>query len=44
VTDVPEDTDVFFVLNRKPAMTEIVGTSKQLYSVDKEGKIELGSK
>ena len=44
VTDVPEDTDVFFVLNRKPAMSEIIGTSRQLYSIDKEGNIEIGSK
>ena len=44
VSDVPEDTDVFFVLNRKPAMPEIVGTSKQLYSIDKEGNIEIGTK
>jgi hypothetical protein len=44
VTDVPEDTDVFFVLNRKPPMPEIIGTSKQLYAIDKEGNIEIGNK
>jgi hypothetical protein len=44
VTDVPEDTDVFFVLNRKPAMPEIVGTSKKLFTIEKDGRIELGNK
>ena len=44
VTDVPEDTDVFFVLNRKPSMPEIIGTSKTLFTIQKDGRIELGSK
>jgi hypothetical protein len=44
VSDVPEDTDVFFVLNRQPAMPEIIGTSRQLYTIDKDGNIETGNK
>ncbi len=42
ISDVPEDTDVFYVLNRKPSMPEFVGTSKQMYVIDKEGNIETG--
>jgi hypothetical protein len=42
ISDVPEDTDVFYVLNRKPAMPEFVGTAKQMFVIDKEGNIEIG--
>jgi hypothetical protein len=42
ISDVPEDTDVFYVLNRKPSMPEFVGTSKQLFVIDKDGNIEIG--
>jgi hypothetical protein len=44
VTDLPEDTDVLYVLDRKPSMPEFVGTSKQLFAIDKEGNIEAGKK
>jgi hypothetical protein len=43
-SDVPEDTDVLYVLNRKPSMPEFVATSKQLYVIDKEGNIDTGKK
>jgi hypothetical protein len=42
ITDVPEDTDVFYVLNRKPSMPEFVGTAKQMFVIDKDGNIETG--
>ena len=42
ITSVPEDTDVLYVLNRKPAMPEFIGTAKQLFIIDKEGNIETG--
>lgn len=42
ITNVPEDTDVFYVLNRKPAMPELIGTAKQLFVIDQEGNIETG--
>ena len=44
VNEVPEDTDVLFVLNRKPPMPEIIGTSRQLFTIDKDGSIEIGNK
>ncbi len=42
LTAVPVDTDVFFVLNRKPSIPEYVGTPKQMFVIDKEGNIESG--
>ncbi len=44
VTDVPEDTDVLYVLSRKPSMPEIVGTPNQLFTIDRQGNIETGRK
>ena len=43
ITNVPEDTDVLYVLNRKPAMPEFIGTAKQLFIIDQEGNIETGN-
>ena len=43
LSDVPEDTDVFFVLTRKPAMPEFVGTrNKKLYEIRPDGTIREG--
>ena len=42
LSNVPEDTDVLYVLNRKPAMPEFISTSKQLFIVDKNGNIATG--
>jgi len=43
LSDVPEDTDVFFVLTRKPAMPEFVGTrNKKLYEISPDGTIREG--
>ncbi len=41
ISDVPEDTDVLYVLNRKPSMPEFVGTSTQIFEIDKDGNIGL---
>ena len=44
VSELPEDTDVLYVLNRKPSMPEFIATGKQLFVVAKDGTIESGSK
>jgi hypothetical protein len=41
-SDTPEDTDVLYVLNRKPSMPEFVATARQLYVIDKDGNIDAG--
>lgn len=37
--DVPEDTDVFFVLSRKPSLSEWIATPKYVYIVKSDGSI-----
>lgn len=39
VDDLPEDTDVFHVMARKPSVPEYVVTSKYLYRIDTDGTI-----
>jgi len=40
LSDVPEDTDVFYVLTRKPATPEMIGTkSKKFYEISVDGTI-----
>lgn len=39
VDNVPEDTDVFYVLSRKPAMPEYIATEKFIYLVQPDGAI-----
>lgn len=40
LSDVPEDTDVFYVLTRKPAIPEMIGTTdKKLYEINTDGAI-----
>jgi hypothetical protein len=40
LSDIPEDTDVFYVLTRKPSQPEYVGgTNKKVYEIDTEGNI-----
>ncbi len=40
VSDVPEDTDVFYVLTRKPSQPEYVGgKDKKVYEIDTDGNI-----
>lgn len=40
VDDVPEDTDVFYVLARKPAAPELIATRKYIYKVEIDGTIK----
>lgn len=40
VDDLPEDTDVFYVLTRKPAAPEWIGTRKYIYRVEVDGTIK----
>lgn len=37
--DIPEDTDVFYVLSRKPSMPEYIATSKYVYRIEQDGTI-----
>jgi hypothetical protein len=40
VDDIPEDTDVFYVLSRKPSVPEWILTSKYVYLVKPDGAIQ----
>ena len=43
LSNIPEDSDVFYVLNRKPSIPEYIGTqSKKIYVVQTDGTIILG--
>jgi hypothetical protein len=44
LSDLPEDTDVLYVLNRRPLMAEYIGTSKQNYVVNTDGTIAIQKK
>jgi hypothetical protein len=39
LSDVPEDTDVFYVLTRKPLIPEFVGTKNLIYIIQIDGSI-----
>jgi hypothetical protein len=39
VDDVPEDTDVFYVLSRRPLLPEIVVTEHYMYEINTDGSI-----
>jgi hypothetical protein len=41
LSNVPEDTDVFHVLSRKPAIPEYIGTEVGVYEVETNGTIHL---
>jgi hypothetical protein len=41
LSDLPEDTDVMFVLTRKPLMPEIVLAGSSLYAIDVHGAITV---
>jgi hypothetical protein len=38
--DIPEDTDVFYVLSRKPSVPEWIGTRKYVYKIETDGTIK----
>jgi len=44
LSDVPEDSDVFYVLTRKPPMSEYIGTQSAIYEVKPDGSIRLVQK
>ena len=39
LSDVPEDTDVFYVLTRKPSLPEYIRTQNAMYEVNTDGTI-----
>jgi hypothetical protein len=41
LSNVPEDSDVFFVLTRKPPMPETIGTRIAIYTVNPDGTIKV---
>lgn len=42
LSDVPEDSDVFFVLTRKPSVPEFIGVDKKMrYKIAEDGTIEI---
>jgi hypothetical protein len=42
LSDVPEDSDVFFVLTRKPSVPEFIGVEKKMrFQIMEDGKILL---
>jgi hypothetical protein len=41
LSDVPEDTDVLYVLTRKPSIPEYVGTQKRIFVVNTDGTIAV---
>jgi hypothetical protein len=41
LSNVPEDTDVFYVLTRKPSMPEYIGTQIAIYEVRADGTIRV---
>jgi len=44
LSDVPEDTDVMYVLNRRPLIPEYIGTEKRTYIVNTDGTIAVVKK
>jgi hypothetical protein len=41
LSDVPEDTDVLYVLNRKPSLPEYIGAAKRIFVVNTDGAITV---
>jgi len=41
LTDVPEDTDVLYVLTRRPSMPEYIGAGKRVFAVNADGTIAI---
>jgi uncharacterized protein YuzE len=39
LSDVPEDTDVLYVLNRRPSIPEYIGAGKRIFVVNSDGSI-----
>lgn len=41
LSEIPEDSDVFYVLNRRPRMSEYIGAGKHVYEVKTDGTIRV---
>jgi hypothetical protein len=41
LSDLPEDSDVFYVLTRRPNIPEYIGTSKHTYKIEVDGTITV---
>ncbi|HEY3703954.1 MAG TPA: hypothetical protein VGL22_02775 [Terracidiphilus sp.] len=44
LSNVPEDTDVFYVLTRKPSMPEYISTQTAVYCVNADGSIKVAER
>jgi hypothetical protein len=44
LSDVPEDTDVLYVLNRRPLIPEYIGAGKRVFAVNTDGTIVVQKK
>ena len=44
LSDVPEDTDVFLVLTRRPRVPEFVGAGRYMYTIGVDGKITVADR
>lgn len=44
LSDVPEDTDVLYVLNRKPSIPEYIAAGKRMFVVNTDGTIQVEKK
>lgn len=40
LADTPEDTDVFHVLTRKPAVPELIATEQSVFVIEPDGAIK----
>jgi hypothetical protein len=44
LSEVPEDTDVLYVLTRRPSMPEYIGTQRRVFVVNPDGTIAIAKK
>jgi hypothetical protein len=44
LSDVPEDTDVLYVLTRRPSIPEYIGTAKHVFAINIDGSIQVVKK
>jgi hypothetical protein len=44
LSDVPEDTDVLYVLTRRPSIPEYIGTAKHMFAISVDGSIQVVKK
>ena len=44
LSDVPEDSDVLYVLNRRPSLPEYIGAGKRMFIVNTDGTISVSKK